>query len=120
MPLLVKLHAALYALGLDPKDTEFDHHPALAFRERTADGGYIPDENDPHFIVPRSKADHRTKTSGRRGEKKVTAAGSDVHAAAKIKRLAPQQTAFQQRLLAKAAGDEKPKSRWPRRPMGKK
>lgn len=89
IPLRVKLDAALIALGLDPKATEFDHDPALGLRPVNADGDdFDPPQLDPRHIVPRGCADHRTKTTGTPpGQKVVTVANGDQHKIAKAKRL---------------------------------
>lgn len=87
IPLSVKLEVALRQLGLDPNAVQLDHHPALGFRERTADGGYIPDELDPLAMVWRSTVAHRTKTTGTPpGQKVVHVANGDQHKIAKAKR----------------------------------
>ncbi len=88
VPLGVKLEVALRQLGLDPGAVQLDHHPALGLRQRTPDGGYIPDELDPLAMVWRSTIDHRTKTTGTPpGQKVVTVANGDIHRIAKAKRL---------------------------------
>lgn len=80
-----KLHAALYQLGIDPKDAHLDHSPPLALREwDDVAGDTIPPASDPKHLVWMSSAKHREKTSGR---KNVTVAGSDIHVIAKVKRL---------------------------------
>ena len=83
--LQAKLDAALYQLGLDPKTAQLDHSPALVFREwDDATQDTIPPASDPRYLRWLSSEDHRVKTSGKKG---VTSAGSDVHMAAKIKRI---------------------------------
>ena len=112
--------AALLQLGLDPATAELDHDPALGLRERTPDGGYIPDANDPRYLVWRTGEAHRKKTSGN----KATTAGSDINRIAKVNRIAPEQAAFRERLLKhskkRAALTAKPKRPWPSRPFEKK
>ena len=89
MSLRVKLDAALIALGLDPKATQFDHDPALGLRPLNEDGtDTVPPQLDPKHIVPRSTAAHRTKTTGTPpGQKVVTVANGDIHKIAKAKRI---------------------------------
>lgn len=89
IPLRVKLDAALIALGLDPKATEFDHDPALGLRPVNAAGDdFDPPQLDPRHIVPRAAAVHYAKTNGHRpGEKLVTTANSDKGRIAKAERL---------------------------------
>ncbi len=84
MSLAVKLEACLNALGIDPCDVEWDHQPALALRgwdDKAQDT--VPPQNDPHYIVPLSKADHKAKTNGTPS----TSYGSDKHAIAKVRRI---------------------------------
>jgi len=84
MSLAFKVAACLDALGFGPDDKiEWDHEPALGLRERTPDGGYIPDANDPRYIRPRRKEEHAVKTRGNG----ATTAGSDVHRIAKVRRI---------------------------------
>lgn len=65
MPLSVKLDSALIALGLEPGDVDFDHCPALRLREFDPETGeYNPPANDPKYITPRARPDHRNKTKG--------------------------------------------------------
>lgn len=79
------LDAALYQLGIDPKNAHLDHSPPLALREWDEDAqDTIPPASDPKHLVWMSAEKHRIKTSGR---KNVTSAGSDIHAIAKVKRI---------------------------------
>lgn len=124
IPLGVKLDVALRMLGFKKEDQiEFDHDPALALREwDEATQDFIPAQLDPEFIVIRTKAHHRAKTSGRKGEARSTSYGSDAHAISKIERVQKDQAAFRERLLAKDQGDEKPraaKREWGKRGFGK-
>lgn len=97
MSLSVKLAACLDALGFAPDaEIEWDHVFALGLRERTPDGGYIPDANDPRYIRPRLKEDHAVKTRGNG----ATTAGSDVHVIAKVKRLSKAEEEFRWRLTS--------------------
>lgn len=83
--LQIKLEAALYQLGLDPKSVHLDHSPPLAMREwDDAAQDTIPPASDPKHLVWMSTEAHRIKTSGR---KNVTVAGSDLHALGKIRRI---------------------------------
>jgi hypothetical protein len=105
IPLSVKLAVALRMLGFEGP-VDFDHDPALALREwDEAAGDFIPPQHDPNFIVIRTKAEHRAKTGGRKGEQRSTSYGSDQHAIAKLDRLTEDQQKFRQRLLAKDAGE---------------
>lgn len=107
MPLSVKLAACLDALGFKPgEEIEWDHAPALCLRARTPEGGYDPPANDPRYIRPRRKADHKIKTIGNG----ATTAGSDVGNARHFRDLTESQAEFQRRLFAKTCGSKRQKS----------
>lgn len=116
MPVGVKLRAALYALGLDPDDVDFDHVPSLAMRPiDPATGDTIPPANDPRYIVPLARAAHKAKTFGSH-----IPLSSDVSQISKLKRVEKAQEAFRARLLAKDAGDPPPAKKgraWAKRPL---
>jgi hypothetical protein len=66
MGLKAKLEACLLMLGL-PLDVEWDHDPALQRRRWNPDanggkGDTVPAANDPRFLTPRVKSDHKVKT----------------------------------------------------------
>lgn len=122
MPVRAKLEACLLKLGLPLVDTEFDHDPPLAMRERYTDENgrtkYIPDANDPNHIVPRLKADHARKTNGKPHDK----SDGDKHRIAKVNnRLKPGHEEFQRKMLLPDKGaskkTEKKKFNWPKRKM---
>jgi hypothetical protein len=79
---------------------EFDHYPY-----RAEGGG--PDE--PWNLEPRLIRAHRIKT-----------AKKDAPEIAKIKRVLAAEDDFRRRLLAKAKGEPRPPSRWPKRKLGQK
>jgi hypothetical protein len=115
LPLSVKLQACLLLLGFEADDEiDWDHFPALGLRDfnpRLDD--YVPAELDPRFLRPLGKNPHKAKTNGRKGEKRVTSYGSDVHAIAKMKRLEKESAAARARMLAKETGElRKPSSRF--------
>jgi len=87
IPLGVKLHACLLLLGFTDEDItagiDFDHQPALGFRE-IVNGVMTPASNDPHFLRPMRRVAHKEKTSGREN---ITVAGSDQHMMGKIRRI---------------------------------
>jgi hypothetical protein len=118
MPIRVKLAAALRALGLTEETVDFDHDPPLQLRIWVPEKGDThPPANDPAHIVPRPRAEHDEKTSGRRTKAR---AEGDVTEIAKTKRLAAEQEDFRRRLMAKEPGREREKSRrWPKRKMGR-
>lgn len=89
MPLMVKLESALRALGFEPKDIEWQHDPPLALRVWVPErGDYDPPENDPRYIRPMPRAEHREVTAKR-----------DIPAIAKTKRLSRKQAEFRRRML---------------------
>lgn len=111
IPIKAKLHAALYALGLDPSLVEFDHDPSLGMRPYDEiTGEYSPPANDPRYIVPRQKSDHAIKTDGTH----VPLSG-DKSKIAKVRRISRKQEEFRQRLLEKLPKEERPPSKWPKR-----
>jgi hypothetical protein len=76
----------------------------------------IPDANDPLYLVPRSKADHRRKTNGPGGTKRITTRGGDHGDAAHLRRLEKKERDFRARLLKQ--DDQTPRKRKiPSRPM---
>jgi hypothetical protein len=115
-PISVERDAALHALGLLGKKINWDHCPALGMRLRTPDGGYIPDENDPRYIVPRLAEDHAVKTNGNH----VPLSG-DKSQIAKLKRNESAEAEYRFRILAKAPGTPREKSsKWPKRKFQQK
>jgi hypothetical protein len=120
---MVKLHAALYQLGLEPHAVELDHDPALALRPVDPEtGDTIPPANDPKFLVWRTKADHKLKTTGRRGESKLCdISNGDIHRAAKVKRIRRRiEQATPHEFGAEAAPSGAPKRKIPSRPFQKR
>lgn len=114
MPLMVKLEAALRALGLDPKDVEWQHEPPIAMRVWVPErGDYDPPENDPRYIRPMPKAEHREVTAKR-----------DIPAIAKTKRLSRKHEELRRRMLEPDAEPEPPgkrgKRKIPSRPFPKR
>lgn len=107
MSLSVKLAACLDALGFAPDaEIEWDHTWALGLRERTPDGGYIPDANDPRYIRPRLKETHAVKTRGNG----ATTAGSDVGNMRHLRDLTASQEEFRRRMLVKECGNPPPRT----------
>jgi hypothetical protein len=70
-------------------EAELDHDPALSLRKRRRDGRYIPDANDPRFLIYRLKPNHLEKSTGRKpgASRTVTSIGSDVYLWKKFRRL---------------------------------
>lgn len=83
----VRIHSCLRLLGFSEADIkagiDWDHQPALGFRE-IVNGVMTPAPNNPYHIRPMRRLEHKTKTSGR---KNVTVAGSDQHMMGKVRRL---------------------------------
>jgi hypothetical protein len=117
MSLSVKLAACLDALGFAPDDKiEWDHVPALCRRDRTADGGYDPPANDPRYIRPMRKADHKVKTIG----SGATTRGSDIGESTHERHVTESHQEFRRRMLAKDRGESIPrKSKIPSRGFAK-
>ncbi len=126
IPIGVKLHSALLLLGYSDEQIasgiQWDHFPAITLRSfDEATGQLVPAVNDPHYIRPLLKPAHDVKTFGPGGERRITSAGGDIHAAAHTRRLGRKEAEFRARLLAKATGTEPPptkrKARIPSRPF---
>ena len=121
MGLRVQRDAALYALGLNPANVRWDHRPPLSVRPFIEVGRarrYTPDENDPRYIVPLTPENHDKRTFG---TSKATTVGSDIHTAAKVKRIEKDEAEFRRRLLAKANGEPRQKrGRMKSRPFQKR
>ena len=124
IPDRVKLIAALRRYGLTTQDVQFDHNPALALRPiNELTGDTIPPANDPAFIDMLLTEEHKLKTFGRGGEKRITTADGDIGKIAKMRRVSKSQEEFRRTVLAKQTGEpapDKPKSKWPSRPFSEK
>jgi len=86
IPLHVKVKVLERALCklLGCERIEYNHEPALVFREVRVDGkDYIPAQNDPDYIDPISAEAHDRHTNGT----KATSLGSVKHGKAKIDRI---------------------------------
>lgn len=122
IPDRVKLLAALRRFGLSIGEVQFDHNPALALRPiNKLTGDTIPPANDPEHIDMLLLGEHKAKTFGPGGEKRITTAGSDIGNIAKVRRLTKAQEESRRRMLAKAEGQEpERKTKWPKRSFPKK
>ncbi|WP_293862290.1 hypothetical protein [uncultured Alsobacter sp.] len=132
IPDRVKLIVALEAMGLTVEQVEWDHQPPLALREWDPEKkDTIPPANDPVHIQMLRIAEHREKTFGRGGEKRITTAGSDANKIAKVRRLSARQEEFRTRLLERDnpaflpadhedRGARRAKKPWPSRPFPKR
>lgn len=126
IPIGVKLHACLLRLGFTEDEIaggiEWNHTPPLALRFVDPNTGQlVPDSNDPRHIEPLRRQDHRTVTFGT----PATTAGSDIHAIAKVRRIARDPSGgeeFRRRLLMREPDDRepRPRSRWPKRSFPKR
>jgi hypothetical protein len=111
------LEAALLQLGLDPRACHLDHDPALALRPLNEAGtDFDPPQHDPRYMRWVSTSDHSRKTTGRKGESKLSISGGDQQKIAKVKRL---EKKFVSRLL-RPEKKERPKRKWPSRPFAKR
>ncbi|MEN5275823.1 hypothetical protein ABE527_02625 [Brucella sp. TWI432] len=107
-------------MGLKIEQVQFDHNPALCFRPVNPEtGDTIPPANDPEHIDMLLITEHKEKTFGKGGEKRITTAGSDIGNYRKSIRLKKGQEEMRRRMLAKEPGSEtpKPRSKWPSRKM---
>jgi hypothetical protein len=125
IPDRVKLIAALRRFGLVIEQVQFDHFPALELRPiNPHTGETIPPANDPEHIQMLLITEHKVKTFGPGGEKRITTAGSDIGNIAKTRRLTKAQEESRRRMLAKAEGEDgettKRKTKWPKRSFPKK
>ncbi|WP_422366394.1 hypothetical protein [Pelagibius sp.] len=122
IPLSVKVIACerrlCELLGTDR--IEYNHNPALIYREIRADGkDYIPAQNDPNCIEALSREEHAKDTNGT----PATTLGSVKHGAAKIDRLRGKTKQGPKRQIPNAGFPKPPegyKYRWGKRPMGKR
>jgi hypothetical protein len=99
VPLSVKLEVALdqlisawRKLGKIPDDVkkvelELDHLPPLALRPVNQETGqHVPHQHSPRHLVWMVKKEHREKTTGRRGESKLSIRDGDQQKIAKQRR----------------------------------
>jgi len=120
IPVWVKLQALINSIiqrgelplndgkPLDARDLQFDHCPALVDRPYdTVAGDFIPQQNDPEFIVPLRKRTHLQKTTGRKedAERTVTTRGSDVGEAARTRHIQDSETIHQAKMLHRVDPD---------------
>ena len=132
IPLSVKIKVVLRCEGKcsacgqrlgELEDVEFDHVPALQLRGwDPVQQDTIPGCNDPAAIEAKHADCHAQKTSGRKGESKLSKVGGDTSEIAKLRRLSRKAEEFRSKILAKDDPDEtqkitaqKPKRAWPKR-----
>lgn len=118
----MKLLAALRRFGLRPEDVQYDHNPALELRPiNELTGDTIPPANDPAYIDMLLIDEHKVKTFGRGGERRITTADGDIGKIAKVKRVTAKQEEFRRNLLSKQPGEPTArKSKWPTRTFAKR
>lgn len=118
----------------DEVQWDLDHDPALGLRQYDAQTGETsPRHDDPKFLVWRPKDQHKQKTTGRRGESKLSKRGGDISEIAKLERLEQETAEFRRRMLARddpahevgegvvaPFGPKKTKKAWPKRPFAKR
>lgn len=124
IPLSVRLKVALRQLaeakGCLVKDLQLDHDPALNFRPMNARGSdTVPPANSPvHLIYRVQEGDHKVKTFGPGGEKRIHTRGSDVSEPGRLDRIAANRAEFQRRMkmnpAQRAAERERQTSKWPK------
>lgn len=108
------------------KNTQFDHTPALQLRLWCAEtGSTVPAANDPEHIEALHVDCHKAKSSGRKGESKLSISRGDQQEIAKTRRLERTRIeAAQKRLLAPSEDREpvkrKVKAKIPSRPFQRK
>jgi hypothetical protein len=133
IPVLVKLKSVLRAgdrcascgqkLG-DIEGLQFDHVPALGLRAwNETERDTVPPANDPEHLIPRHIKCHEQKTTGRKGESKLSKVGGDISEIAKLRRLTRKQEDFRRTMLGKGNAEDAPeqdrrppfKRAWPKR-----
>ena len=124
IPLKVRLAVALRQLaeakGCDPKALRLDHDPALELRDWNArKTDTVPPANSMLHLLYRVDEDHKTKTYGPGGEKRITTRGGDNHTAKRIERLAQKNRDFQKLagmgVMDRRQERERKTSKWPKR-----
>ena len=97
--------------GFEVDRLELDHDPALGLRPIDPETGHhVPHQHDSVALIWRPRADHKRKTTGRRGESRLSISyDGDQSRIAKADRLEEGAAEFRARLLAKAPG--KPRER---------
>lgn len=89
---LNQLEHAMRKLGQVPVEEtieawEFDHDPPLELRAvDEATGEHRPHQHDVRFLVWRPKKAHRAKTTGRKGESKLSIGDGDAQKIGKVRR----------------------------------
>lgn len=93
IPMKAKVEACLLLLGFKREDlgrVQWDHFPALKLRPIVGDD-YDPPSNDPAHLRPMLAEDHLAKTSGRKGESRLSITpDGDAQRINKVKRLRKQ------------------------------
>lgn len=108
-------------MGCTRAEVDLDHDPALVLRDYDeATGLYTPDAYDITKLVFRIRPEHKVKTFGRGGTKRITVLGSDLGERDKTRDLIKKEAEFRARCLARKAGEPKPKSKWASRPFQKR
>jgi hypothetical protein len=100
-------------LGMVPVDYvpefELHHEPPLELRPiDEATGQHVPHQHERTCLIWMTKAAHRARTTGRRGESDLSLRDGDQAKIAKTRRLEKKRDAFKRTLLARDAGEEPP------------
>jgi hypothetical protein len=129
---LRQLRDLMTKLGFEEGPLELDHDPALGLRPiDPKTGHHVPHQHDPSAMVWRPKAEHKLKTTGRRGDSKLSIDfNGDQSRIAKTKRLiraktqeiARAEAKFRSQLLATDQDEmveplKARPSKWPKRPF---
>lgn len=125
---LRQLHEAHVALGRIPADAvvswQCDHNPALGLRPVDAKGQHVPHQHSPAHLEWLHTVQHKVKTTGRRGESKLSLRDGDQAKIAKTDRIVRAREALAE--AEKRTGDReadrragKPKAKIPRPPKKK-
>lgn len=108
-------------LKLTPDGTQFDHKPALTYRDYDTEAGdFIPPQNDAAFIIAKHTHCHKVSSVGPGGERRIHTRGSDRSEPGRLDKINAEHTAFRDRLLKPEASKEERKSKWPTRKFSKR
>lgn len=102
-------------------DIRFDHDPSLNQRDYDTEAGdFIPPQNDTAYIIAKHTDCHDVKTFGPGAEKRIHTRGSDRSEPGRLDAINRKHEEFRARLTKPKAKKDKPKSKWPSRPMRSK
>ncbi|WP_375458847.1 hypothetical protein [uncultured Enterovirga sp.] len=101
-----QLAALMREKGFEVERLELDHDPALGLRPIDPETGeHVPHQHDASCLVWRPDAEHKVKTTGRRGESDLSLTfNGDQSRIAKTERVQEREAEFRRQLLARAEG----------------